>query len=83
MKLSELTKETVSKLTPKEKWDIIFGGVRDNGECAEFALLLGTKPSLAKERAEAAARLYAEGRVKYIVPSGGVTWEGDSFSEAE
>ena len=83
MKLSDLTKENVLRLTPKEKYDIVLGGVCDSPECAEFALLLGGKPSLARERALAAVRLYRDGRVKYIIPSGGVKWEGCDHSEAE
>ena len=83
MKLSDLTKENVLKLTPAEKWETVLGGVCDKGECAEFALLLGTKPSIARERALTAAKLYSEGRVKYIIPSGGVAWEGWNCSEAE
>ena len=84
MKISDVSEKYLLDLSPEEKWNIVCGGVRDDGESADIALLLGTKPEIAKERALAAARLYREGRVKYIVPSGGVTWDinGEMLSEA-
>ena len=85
MKLSEITEQLYFALTPNEKWELVCSGSEDAGDSAEFALLLGNKPSIAKERAEAAARLYAEGRVKTIIPSGGVLWDidGEKLSEAQ
>ena len=85
MKVSKLTEEKVNGLTPKDKWELVCNGADDSGDTAEFALLLGTKPEIARERAEAAAELYRSGRVKYIIPSGGVEWEtenGEKLSEA-
>lgn len=72
-------------MTPEQKWDFNCGGICDGGEWGEVALLLGTRPDGAAERALAAAQLYREGRVKYIVPSGGVKWEyqGEMISEAD
>ncbi|MBQ8345896.1 MAG: YdcF family protein, partial [Clostridia bacterium] len=54
------------------------------GKTAEFALLLGTRPVPARERALAAARLYHSGRVRYVIPSGGVEWDvnGRPMTEA-
>jgi len=85
MKYSEVTEEQLLALTPQEKWNLVCGGVEDEGKEADYALLLGTCPQWSKARALAAAKLYLEGRVKYIVPSGGVKWDtdGEMLSEAE
>ena len=85
MKLSQVTKEQLSAMTREQKWAFNCGGVCDEGRSAEFAILLGGAPIRAVERAHGAARLYHEGRVKYIVPSGGVKWdyEGERLSECE
>ncbi|MBQ8388715.1 MAG: YdcF family protein [Clostridia bacterium] len=86
MKYSSVTEKFLLELTPEQKWELICGGVRDDGESADVALLLGTRPEIAAERALAAAELYRQGRVKYIVPSGGVKWDvgnGEMQSEAE
>lgn len=84
MKLSELDINTLRSLTPKQKWDAACGGVVDEGATAEVALLLGGGPIRAIERALAAAKLYRDGRVKKIIPSGGVEWDhnGERISEA-
>lgn len=85
MKLSQVTKEQLSAMTWEQKWEFNCGGVCDEGRSAAFAILLGGAPIRAVERAHGAARLYHEGRVKYIVPSGGVKWdyEGEHLSECE
>lgn len=85
MKMSEISMEALMKLPYDQMWDLISDGIRDDGESAEVALLLGSIPERAVERAKAAAQLYHEGRVKMIIPSGGVQWEfhGAHFSEAE
>ena len=84
MKLSQVTKEQLSAMTWEQKWEFNCGGVCDEGRSATFAILLGGAPIRAVERAHGAARLYHEGRVKYIVPSGGVEWDfgGETLSEA-
>lgn len=85
MKLSEISMEALMALPYEQMWNISSSGIRDDGEWAEFALLLGSKPERAVERALAAAQLYREGRVNWIIPSGGVLWEcrGEMMSEAE
>lgn len=85
MKMSEINMETLMSLSHQEMWNICSSGICDTGDIAEVALLLGSKPERAVERARAAAKLYHAGRVKTIIPSGGVKWEfrGGSFSEAE
>ena len=85
MKMSELTPEVVQRLTPEQKWEICCSGIRDEGESAETALLLGSRPDRAVERALAAAELYRQGRVGTVIPTGGPKWEyrGELLSEAE
>ncbi len=84
MKISCMTEEQLLALTPQQKWDFICDGIEDKGESADIALLLGSRPCWSGPRAYAAAKLYREGRVKYIVPSGGVKWDedGECLSEA-
>jgi vancomycin permeability regulator SanA len=84
MKLSNIEKETLMGWSREKKWNFVCGAVRDDGETGDVALLLGTKPAWVKERILAAARLYHAGRVRYIVPSGGVEWDtdGEMLSEA-
>ena len=85
MKMSEITEAQLLCMTPEQKWEFVCGGITDEGKNADFALLLGSRPTYAAPRAYAAARLYKDGRVKYIVPSGGVVWDtyGEMLSEAE
>lgn len=85
MKISAMDLEDILALSWKEKLDFLCGEANDNGDTADIALLLGTEPILAAERAAATAKLYKNGRIKYIVPSGGVTWEcgGETLTEAE
>ena len=85
MKISQIKEERLMNMTPEEKWEFVCGGIEDKGESADIALLLGSRPAFAKPRAYAAARLYLEGRVKYIVPSGGVEWDvdGERMTEAD
>jgi len=84
MKVSCMTEEELLAMTPEQKWNFICGGIQDPGETADYALLLGSRPCWSGPRAYAAAKLYREGRVKYIVPSGGVEWDtdGEMLSEA-
>lgn len=84
MKVSEVREEQLLALPIEQKWKFVCGGIEDKGETADFALLLGSRPCWSGPRALAAAKLYREGRVKYIVPSGGVEWDtdGEMLSEA-
>jgi len=85
MKMSEVSLDTLMALPDEQKWNICCSGVKDDGDSAEVALLLGSKPERAVERALAAAKLYRDGRVGTIIPSGGVKWDyqGECLSEAE
>ncbi len=83
--LSGISLEDLLRLPDEQKWDILSRGVRDDGASGDVALLLGSIPERAKERAEAAARLYGAGRVRTIIPTGGVLWDdgGEQLTEAE
>ena len=85
MKLSCMDLDALLELSWEEKWTFLCGSQKDAGETADVALLLGSPPEIAVERARTAAKLYHSGRVKYILASGGVTWEwdGSEISEAE
>ena len=85
MKLSQISLDTLISMSTDEKWELNCSGIVDDGMTTEYALLLGGKPCRAIERAIGAAELYLQGRVKYIVASGGVKWEhnGKKISEAE
>lgn len=83
MKISETTLEKLTSMTPCEKWDIVCKNIVDDGAVSDFALLLGCRPKFAEDRAITAARLYHEGRVKYVVPSGGVGWLDNGVSKTE
>ncbi len=83
MKISEITRNDLLKIPEEQKRQIICGDIGDEGKSAQVALLLGCNPSVAKERAIAAACLYREGRVQYIAPSGGVEWDTDGVMMSE
>ena len=84
MKLSELNSDQIASLSAEQLATLIYGGIRDGGECADAALLLGSRPEWCHERAVTAAELYRAGRVRYIMPTGGVEWDwqGVPVSEA-
>lgn len=84
MKITEIKKETLMALSPREKYEFVCGGIVDDGKSAPVALLLGGNPNNARNRALAAAELYRAGRVPYIIPSGGVKWDidGEQISES-
>ena len=84
MKITEIKKEVLMALPPREKYDFVCGGIVDDGKSAPVALLLGGNPNNARNRALAAAELYLAGRVQHISPSGGVKWDidGEMISES-
>lgn len=84
MKLSMTDKNFLPNLTIAQKTQIVYGNYHDDGKSAEVAILLGAPVSRMPERVRAAAKLYFDGRVKYIIPSGGVEWktEDGMISEA-
>ena len=83
MKLSEVDLNKLLAASPKEKIKFIFNGIEDKGESCEYALLLGAPLDEAERRARYAARLYNEGRVRYIIPSGGVIRQNDGEDVSE
>lgn len=85
MKLSQTDREALSALTNEQKTRIVFSAPSEGEEAGEVALLLGSDPSCWQERCSAAAELYFAGKVKYIMPTGGVCWEynGSLRSEAD
>ncbi len=85
MKLSQVSLNALLEMTPKDKMNFIFHGTADTGDSCEYALLLGTSLLEAEQRALHAAKLYREGRIRYIIPSGGVTWDnnGEEISECD
>ena len=84
MKFSQMSLEELYSLSPEKKTDIIFGKRRNDDRVAEAALVLGGMPERCGVRADAAAQLYLEGKVKYLIPTGGVEWDfgGRLISEA-
>ena len=69
MKISCVTEKFLLDLTPEQKWELVCGGgVKDSGERADIALLLGTVPKIAKERALAIGEL-CKSRKGRSVPS--------------
>ncbi|MBQ3222896.1 MAG: YdcF family protein [Clostridia bacterium] len=85
MKVSQLRADMLSELTIEQVDRIVFHNCTDDGQSGAAAILLGGNPNVLRERASAAARLYHEGRVPYIIPTGGVKWDTDlgRMSEAE
>ncbi len=75
MKLSQLSEEQLKQLTTEQVTKIVYGNWKDNEENYDVALLLGGKALVCRERAEAAAYLWRSGRVRWILPTGGVKWE--------
>ncbi len=75
MKLGQLSEEQLKQLTTKQVTKIVYGNWEDDKECYDVALLLGGKALVCHERAEAAAYLWHSGRVRWILPTGGVKWE--------
>ena len=77
MKLSQQNYDTLRQLPREQITEIVYGdsSCQDDGKEGLMALLLGGNPLVMKERAMGAANLYKAGRVKYIMPTGGVEWD--------
>ena len=74
MLFSQIELSDALELSHKEKEKIVFGEYEEVPP-ADFAILLGGSPHVLEERALGAAKLYNEGKVKYVIPSGGVEWD--------
>ena len=86
MRLSEIGRDELDGLPVAAKTRIVFGGVRDSRGRADAALVLGCgSPREMTERADAAATLLRAGRVRLLVPTGGVRHptEFGEITEAE
>lgn len=83
MKLSKADLNKLLAASPKEKIKFIFNGIEDKGESCEYALLLGAPLDEAERRARYAAKLYNEGKVRYIISSGGVIRQNDGEDVSE
>lgn len=75
MKLSQLSEEQLAQLSTQQVTKIVYDDWKDDMETYDVAVLLGGKALVCRERAEAAAFLWRSGRVKWILPTGGVKWE--------
>lgn len=85
MKLSQLNDSMLADLSTEQVTSIVFGSLKDDGLSGIAAILLGGKPLVLRERAQTAAKLYHDGRVPCIIPTGGVQWETELglISEAD
>ena len=85
MKLSQISLDEISRLSAEQKTRIVFDATSRFDEVGDLALLLGTRPTYWQERCRGAADLYFAGKVRYIMPTGGVCWEheGRTVSEAD
>ena len=85
MKLSQLSADQLSSLSSEQVDRIVFAGKEDQLDKGIAAILLGGSPLVMAERARAAAQLYHQNAVTYIIPTGGVRWDTDRgrMSEAE
>lgn len=75
--------DRISQFTPVEalhfpndiKAKIVYGQLKEEPGSFDAALVLGGNPDVMPGRAEAAAKLWQEGRCKLFIPTGGVCWE--------
>ena len=78
--LSRLSEAELAELSVAQKTAIFYDLPDEEGRVADVAILLGSSPEFAAERADAAAELYLAQRTTYILPTGGVKWPKDSES---
>lgn len=83
MNLSEISKDQFESLSDEQLATILYGASQDTCEYADVALVLGGNPNHCGERAYKAAELWREGRVGFLIPSGGVEWEFDGARISE
>lgn len=84
MRFSEVELSLLYSLSNEKKAEIIFGGRKNDSQESIAAMVLGGMPERCDARADAAAQLYLDGKVKYLIPTGGVEWDfnGRQISEA-
>lgn len=85
MKLSQISMDQLSSLNTEQIDRIVFSEREEALEKGAAAILLGGNPLILAERARAAAELYHQNVVPYIIPTGGVRWDTDRgpLTEAE
>ncbi len=85
MKLSKIKKEELELLSDEQIAEILCGFNLGAAEDADVALVLGGNPKHCAERGYKASEIWKAGRVKTLIPSGGVKWnfDGVEISEAE
>lgn len=65
-----LSQTDLSELTPEQTDGILFGGLNERVEKADFAVVCGTAPEYARIRAEIAAAYYKKGGTENLIVSG-------------
>lgn len=82
---SKINIENVCEASPMDRLGFICKDMSDRGESCDYALLLGSDTDEAIMRATYAAELYRAGRIRYIIPSGGVlrVFRGEKMSECD
>lgn len=85
MRLSQTTNEAIEALPDDALARIVFGDYRGDDEFYDVALLLGGPVEQCRVRAAGAAELWHTGRVRYIMPTGGmpVPLYGQTLTETE
>lgn len=85
MFLSQIEEKDLAGLTTEQKTRIVYGGCEEYTGTSDLALLLGGQPVECEPRASRAARLYLDGGVRFIMPTGGVLWDSPlgHMSEAD
>ena len=85
MNLSQTNLNDLLAMTPSDKMEFVLREIADTGETCEYALLLGAPFDEATQRALHAAKLYRDGRIQYIISSGGVKRNnnGEEISECD
>jgi len=78
MKLSQISYEEMLNLSNEDREKIVYGGLPSGmPKESDIAILLGGPSYSIKERALAAAKLYNEKKVKYIIPTGKPKWDSE------
>lgn len=81
MRLSEIKSE--AELSDEQLTSLVYGEARMLEGNADVALLLGGATDVIEQRTLSAFKLWREGRVKYICPTGGVMWDTHSGKQSE
>ncbi|MGI6166674.1 MAG: YdcF family protein [Eubacteriales bacterium] len=85
MYLSKVDVKDFQNLSIDEITRIVYGGVEEYDGKSDLVLLLGGRPVECEPRADKAAKIYHEGKTRFIMPTGGVLWDSPlgHLSEAD